>query len=268
MSELSPGHPVSLGMRNSLKTFFYSFFLMRLDDFGALLVDALSKNETILLVCNCEITYSGRAEAFLPRGDRVVIIKSDRSVHVHQPSGVAPVNYMKPGTSVKLSGSLLKFHNIKDHEFLDVELFEVYDFFSRRLVDGAKLLLEGTEADMSDMLRDNPGLVEPGFRPLSREEHTKVGFIDVFGYDKDGNFVVVECKRYTASLDAVTQLRRYVEKVKKSKGISNVRGVLAAPSITSNALVFLEELGFKFVKVSPPKRLERFRRSQSRLDDF
>jgi len=45
--------------------------------------------------------------------------------------------------------------------------------------------------------------------------------------DTKGNLVVVECKRYGADYNAVSQLQRYVEKIKQSKGISKVRGILA-----------------------------------------
>jgi len=104
--------------------------------------------------------------------------------------------------------------------------------------------------------------------PLSREEHTKYGFIDVFGHDGQGNMVVVECKRYTASLACVTQLRRYVEKIEELKGVEGVKGVLASPSISPNALEMLKKWGFKHVVVHPPKRLERFNKDQASLDSF
>jgi len=129
-------------------------------------------------------------------------------------------------------------------------------------------VISGTEEDMSRMLYENPELVEKGFKPVSQEEQTAYGFIDVFGYDANGTLVVVECKRYCADLSAVTQLRRYVEKVKESKGIDTVRGILAAPKITDNAKKMLEDWGFKFISVNPPKYLEEFGKKQSKLDFF
>ncbi|MBI4141199.1 DUF91 domain-containing protein, partial [Candidatus Woesearchaeota archaeon] len=125
-----------------------------------------------------------------------------------------------------------------------------------------------TEEDMSKMLYSNPELIELGFKPVSQEEQTKYGFIDVFGTDKDGVLTVVECKRYCADLSAVTQLRRYVEKIKESKGIDTVRGIIAAPKITDNAKNMLEDWGFKFISVNPPKYLEEFDKKQSKLDFF
>jgi hypothetical protein len=104
--------------------------------------------------------------------------------------------------------------------------------------------------------------------PVSQEEQTAYGFIDVLGTDKDGTLTVVECKRYVADLSAVTQLRRYVEKLCASKGISKVRGILAAPKITQNAEQMLKDWGYSFVSVKPPKYLEEFDKKQQRLDAF
>ena len=98
--------------------------------------------------------------------------------------------------------------------------------------------------------------------------HTKFGFIDVFGHDGKGNLVVVECKRYTASLACVTQLRRYVEKIQELKGTEQVQGVMASPDISANALAMLEQWGFTHVAVQPPKRLERFNKDQKSLLSF
>lgn len=243
---------------------------MELSAFREALAQALSQNACCTLFCSCQVAYSGRAEAFLARGDRIILIKADNTLHIHQPEGSVPVNYMKAGTAIETSWKgdrlMMRCTNLK--EYLDIELFEVYTFDAARLEDGQRLVLVGNEADMSDMIKANPHLIEDGFSPLSREEHTEVGFIDVFGHDSKGNLVVVECKRYTASLDAVTQLRRYVEKIKKLRGIDRVRGVLASPAITRNAHAHLLELGFSWVSVDPPKRLERYNHDQRSLADF
>ena len=53
-----------------------------------------------------------------------------------------------------------------------------------------------------------------------------------------------------------------------SKGITRVRGILAAPKITQNAEQMLKDWGFSFVPVKPPKYLEEFDKKQVRLDAF
>ena len=72
--------------------------------------------------------------------------------------------------------------------------------------------------------------------------------IDLYGVDRQGNVVVIEFKRGRAGLDAVSQLKRYVDELKKERG-GRVRGVLAAPGVTESALKLLKELGLEYVKI-------------------
>jgi hypothetical protein len=246
--------------------------MFKLEDYCSLVNDALRRNETIVLSCRCTIRYSGRAESHLDVGDRIILIKADKALLVHQPTGNAPINYMKPNTShtaVFQDGKfMLKAQNLSMKEFLEIAIDRVHFFNSHKLEDGQTIMVAGTEEDMSNMLYDHPELIEEGFKPVSREEQTKYGFIDVFGVDKNGVLTVVECKRYCAELSAVTQLRRYVEKLMISKGITKVRGILAAPKITDNAKKMLEDWGFEFKAIKPPKYLEEFDKKQARLDTF
>lgn len=246
--------------------------MWKLNELTNLFNDALKRNETIVLGCNCKINYSGRAESFLDIGDRIIIIKSDNTLLVHQPKGNNPINYMKPNTFHNLifenKKLFLKSNNLPLKESMRIEIKKVYFFNAHKLEDGQNILISGTEEDMSNMIYNNPSIVEEGLKPVSREEQTKYGFIDVLCTDKNKVLTVIECKRYNADLGAVTQLRRYVEKVKASKGINKVRGILAAPRISNNALQMLKDWGFKFVKVKPPKQYENFDKQQKTLTNF
>ncbi len=246
--------------------------MFELSEYIQLLNDSLKRNETVVFGCTCSIRYSGRAESFLGEGDRIVVIKSDNTLLVHQPMGTAPINYMKPGTGyqahIDSNRLVLKAANIPEKENMEITIHRIHFFNAHKLADGQVISVAGTEEDMSNMIYDNPGLIEKGFRPVSREEQTKYGFIDVLGTDRDGVLTVVECKRYTADLAAVTQLRRYVEKICASKGITKVRGILAAPKISFNAEQMLKDWGYSFVAVKPPKYLEEFDKKQQRLDFF
>ncbi len=231
-----------------------------------LLKEAVSSKKNIVLFANCSVTYNGRAQSYLDRGDRIIIIKSDNTILIHQPEGNNPVNYMKQDTQFNVDGSVLHAHNSK--EFIDIEFYEIYSAMAEELKDGKKLELHGSERHMSDMIYSKPELIEKGFKPLRREEHTKYGFIDVFGYDSKGRLAVIECKRFTANLDAVTQLRRYVEKIESLKGVNGVRGIIAAPGISPNAKQMLVDYGYEYRKVDPPKHYEKHRKDQSSLDSF
>ena len=242
------------------------------EEYCSLFNDAINRNETVVFSCKCSIRYSGRAESFLDIGDRIIIIKNDNALLVHQPSGNAPINYMKPETSHKLSLEvnklILRSRNLSLKEQMDINIERIYFFNSHKLEDGQSIIVSGTEDDMSRMIYENPGLVEEGLKPVSQEEQTKYGFIDVLCIYKNNILTIIECKRHNADLGAVTQLRRYVEKLMVSKGISKVRGILAAPKITSNAEKMLIDWGFEFKSIKPPKYLEEFDKKQSKLDNF
>jgi len=236
--------------------------------------NALEKNETIVIAAACEVAYFGKVESFLPDGDRLIIIKSDKTLLVHQPDGVNPINYMKEGTEVHIvveDGIVwLRARHLFLKDFLDAKLHKIHFVSSHKLEDGTDIQVLGSEADMSDMIYENPIIIEKGFKPFSREEHTKFGFIDVFGTDKDGRMVVIECKRDNADFKAVQQLHRYIHKICKSKGVKeeNIRGIIASPRISSNAKVMLEEQGYRHVSVNPPKYLERYDKKQKRLGEY
>ena len=233
---------------------------------------AIDNAETLVFGANCEITYSGRAETTLAMGDRVIMIKGDRTLLVHQPHGSNPINYMKDQSTHRIivedEKVLLKSRNIPLKEFIDIAINKIHFVQSSKMKDGQKIELTGNEKDMSDMIAAKPSMVEQGLKLVSREEQTKYGFIDVLCHDPDGNLVVIECKRYKADFNAVDQLKRYVEKLKMSKGINKVRGILAAPKISDNAKAMLEDHDFSFVSVEPPRYQERFRKDQKRLGDF
>ena len=229
----------------------------------------LSRNETVTFSANCEINYSGRAETYLPKGDRLFIIKADKTLIIHQPNGSAPVNYMKENTSHKIETFddkiVLKSQNLALKEFMDIDIFQIHFANSAPLIDGQKIQLSGNERDMAEMIIKNPSMIENGFAPVSQEEQTKYGFIDVMGTDKNNNIIIIECKRYKGSLDNVSQLRRYVEKIKESKGIQNVRGILACNGITDKALAMLKDFGYEYKNIEPPKYKERFKKDQKSL---
>jgi hypothetical protein len=230
------------------------------------LKEALEKNQDTVLLCNCEVEYDGRAKTYLSQGDRIIIIKSDKALIIHQPTGNNPVNYMKPGTNHTLTteNDSTVVNSYNDKEYMKIIINNIHSFHSHKLEDTEKIKIAGTEADMNEHILQNPSLIHSNFKPLSLEEHTKYGFIDVFGYINN-ELTVVECKRFTADLSAVSQLRRYVEKIKKSKGLTSVKGIIASPSITPNALKMLTDFGYSHIQVNPPIRHEKFYEKQKKL---
>jgi hypothetical protein len=113
-----------------------------------------------------------------------------------------------------------------------------------------------------------PELLEEGFKPITYEKKVEPGFVDVFGEDRDGNIVVVEIKRKTASKEAALQLSRYIAAVRE-KSSRRVRGVLAAPGLGKDVQRMLLTLGLEFRHLDPKRCAETLVRTESKkLVDF
>ncbi len=208
----------------------------------------------------CRVDYEGRASSTLRLGDRLLLLKPDGTALVHTDEGHQPVNWQPPGCehAVALadgeSGTELHVHSTRSTpaEELEVRFSAVAQVSRYAVADDADLVLEGTEADLKRRVLDAPDLVESGFEPRATERDTPAGAVDVYGVDADGNTVVVELKRRRVGPDAVGQLSRYVEALRRDGHAERrVRGVLVAPSVTDRARDLLTEEGLKFVALEP-----------------
>ena len=246
---------------------------MSFDENAAAIEAAIGKGQVVIITGTCTVAYDGRVTSFLDSGERMIFIKQDRSVVVHKPSGVMPVNYMKERSEIEIAPAsdrlALTVRSIKKKESMHVEFTRIAHLHCQSMSDGRSIEVFGTERDMSDMIMENPSLIDPGFVPPTREEHTALGFIDVLGHDRKGNLVVVECKKLQAEYTAVMQLKRYIDRLAEARGadLSRIRGVLAAPTISPAAERYAKSLGYEYRKVNPPERNTRDS-SQSGLEDW
>jgi len=145
----------------------------------------------------------------------------------------------------------------------------VFHILTSSLTDNGEFSLYVTELDMKKAILNFPVLVEEGFRPTSSEKELgESGFVDVFGEDANGNFVIVEIKRGLVGKEAVIQLERYVKAVKK-KVNRPVRGILVAPEIQKEAQFMLATRKLEFKPLTPKKCYESLKvERKKRLDEF
>jgi RecB family endonuclease NucS len=216
----------------------------------------LDAGDVVCIAGRCRVTYEGRASSTLGPGDRLLVLKPDGTALVHTAEGHQPVNWQPPGCehdAAVVDGELV-VHSSRSTpaEELDVEFERVAQVTRYGVTDAAELAVEGTEADLKRRVLDEPALVERGFEPRATERDTPAGAVDVYGVDADGNAVVVELKRRRVGPDAVGQLSRYVEALRRdSHEATTVRGILVAPSVTDRARELLAEEGLEFVAVEP-----------------
>ncbi|MFC7176559.1 endonuclease NucS [Halosegnis marinus] len=216
----------------------------------------IEAGEVVSVFGRCAVEYEGRASSTLGPGDRLLLLKPDGTALVHTEEGHQPVNWQPPGCdhAVAVEDGDLAVHSTRTtpEEELDVRFAAVAQVSRYAATDDSELALEGTEADLKRRVLDDPALVEAGFEPRATERETPAGAVDVYGVDADGNTVVVELKRRRVGPDAVGQLARYVEALRRdSHEGASVRGVLVAPSVTDRARELLAERGLEFVAVEP-----------------
>jgi len=232
-----------------------------------LVKEALSKRKALLIIGNCWVDYRGRASSKLEPGERIVIFKEDGSVLVHRPVGYEPVNWQPPGCVFQASAvkNVLQIRAVrrKPHESVRISFDNVYLLSVLSLVDKGEFALHASEEDMQKAILMEPSLVEEGFKPLTYEKKVEPGFVDVYGVDRAGRFVVVEIKRKTASRQAAFQLAKYVDAI---RGLVNreVRGILAAPSLAKGVQRLIATLGLDFKALDPKKCAEVLSKPETR----
>jgi len=268
-----------------------------MDKATELIKEGLRKHEVVLIVGNCCVEYLGRASSDLGPGERIVLIKADGALLVHRSTGYEPVNWMPgPDTTYyvrKLSGEEVKkingFNGSVNWQPPGCELStrvadgvleiravrrqpkeEVHICFDRvylaaalSLADTGEFSLYASEEDMQRAILARPQLIEEGFKPISYEKRVKPGFVDVYGTDGKGRFVVVEIKRKTAGREAALQLAKYVEAIRGTVN-REVRGVLAAPNIAKGVQRLLASLGFDYKALDPRKCAEILQRTKTK----
>jgi len=228
---------------------------------------ALSERKGLLIVGNCRVDYSGRASSKLEPGERIVIFKEDGSVLIHRPVGYEPVNWQPPGCLFQAQASVdtlqVRAVRRRPSESVRISFDRVYLLSVLSLIDEGEFSLHASEEDMQRAILMEPSLLEEGFKPISYEKRVEPGFVDVYGVDKGGRFVVVEIKRRTASREAALQLAKYVDSV---RAIVNreVRGVLAAPSLAKGVHRLLSTLGLDFKALDPRKCAEVLTKPETR----
>lgn len=224
------------------------------EELAAFLDEHLRTGDCLVQVVSaCEVLYSGRAASVAEAGDYLVIVKQDGSVQVHGHRSVKPVNW-QPQTDGLFVGvedgvAVLRAERFHPAEMVRIAFLEPALAQALVLRESGGFVLMGTEAEMQQALARHPDIIEPGLQVLHRELPTDVGGIDLFARDADGALVVVELKRSKANQEAVHQLHRYVQSVRRL-GPERVRGILAAPAVTAPALNRLGDLGLEYREVS------------------
>jgi hypothetical protein len=177
------------------------------------------------------------------------MIKSDGSVLVHSDcGGYKPLNWMTPPTVIEEDADSIVVRKVKGEDRLDIRLCEVISDSTHAMeVDGG-LQKDGVERHLQELLADAPHRCGEGFRLVRREWPTDIGPVDLMCRDDADGWVAVEIKR-VGTIDAVEQLTRYLERIRRDPALAGCKGVLAAGVVKPQARVLANSRGIDWVEV-------------------
>jgi RecB family endonuclease NucS len=214
--------------------------------------DGLDDAAVVTASGRCTVDYDGRASSHLGPGDRLVVLKPDGTLLVHQSEQRTPVNWQPPGcdhaATVTERRLVVLSTRESPNERVEVRFESVSAVAVYPMEDTEELELRGTEEDLRDRILGDPSLVEAGLHDLEAEYDTPVGAADLVGRDAEGHLTVLELKRRRVGPTAVSQLERYVAALGSH---DPVRGVLVAPSVTDGAHHLLDAEDLEFVSLEP-----------------
>src|SRR2546421_4061376 len=198
-----------------------------------------------LLVARCEVRYTGRLTAVLPEAVRLLILKGDGSVLVHDDAGgYKPLNWMTAPTTVEQKGDVLVVRKPKTDDVLEIRLGEILSDVVHDMGESVSLQKDGVERDLQEELAAAPHALGEELVLVKREWPTEVGPVDLMCKDANGEWVAVEIKR-VATIEAVEQLTRYLGVIRQDPAKSACRGILAAQKLKPQAIALAEARGIR-----------------------
>jgi RecB family endonuclease NucS len=209
-----------------------------------------------LIVASCSVEYSGRLKTRLSRATRLLMYKADGTFMVwsdHGSQSVKPLNWMTPPTVIEETGDriVVRKHAGSSEDRVEIDLHEVLSDVTHEMgsPDGdVALAKDGVEAHLQELLAESPEWCGDGFRLVRREWPTDIGPVDLMCRDAFDRWVAVEIKR-VAGIEAVEQLTRYLERIRRDPEFELCRGVLVAQTIRPQARVLAEARDLECVEV-------------------
>jgi hypothetical protein len=204
-----------------------------------------------LIVARCEVVYSGRLNAVLPESTRLLMLKADGSVLVHADAGgYKPLNWMTPPTMIEEGEGTIVVRKRagKTEDRLEIRIAEILSEAEHEMGEAAALEKVGVEEHLQVELAARPEVIEDGLSLVRREWPTDVGPVDLMCRDEDGGWVAVEVKR-VATIEAVEQLCRYLECIRRDPARAVCRGILVGTAIKPQARALAESRGLTCAEV-------------------
>ena len=160
---------------------------------------------------------------------------------------------MTPPTAIEEEGDPLERLVVrkragKTEDRLEIRVLEVLSDVSHEMGEAGGLEKDGVERDLQEELAAQPEALGDELRLVRREWPTDIGPVDLMCRDAGGEWVAVEVKRI-GTIEAVEQLRRYLERIRLDPAMAGCEGILAAQRLRPQAVTLAEARGIRCVEV-------------------
>jgi RecB family endonuclease NucS len=201
-----------------------------------------------LVVARCSVDYEGRLSAHLPMATRLIMVKRDGCVAIHNDGGAyKPLMWMTAPNLVVEAPEAWTVTNPKGEQLL-ITIDEVLADTTVDLGADTGLQKDGVEKHLQELLAAACHELEAGMVLVRREHRTEIGPVDLLCRDAEGRAVAVEIKRQ-GGIDGVEQLARYVEFMERDPALRPVRGMFVAQVIKPQAKALAAERGIVCVEI-------------------
>ncbi|MFX0183014.1 MAG: endonuclease NucS domain-containing protein [Candidatus Hodarchaeota archaeon] len=208
-------------------------------------LDTHLRKKMIIIFGRCSALFDGRIKSTLKERDRILLVKKDETILLHNSIGVKPVQWQRPGAGrinfTLIDNNLLRMETYrpKTDESFFITFTEIYhSSVFDTIEEDVDALIIGHEKDLIDYLAQHPETIEPEMRVIECEKDTPVGSIDIFAIDSSNNHTIIEVKKQAATPADVHQLRRYVDYF-HDQG-QPVRGILVANNFPKRVVKYLK----------------------------
>ncbi len=231
------------------------YISLKIDDIVSL-KDILNKiiashDKTIIMVSECEINYVGRASSYAEKNIRLIIIKPDGTILIHESEGRDPLNWQPPGSqcifSIENERLILRCIRARPKEIIEVYMRRIFHVGLALIGKTIYFEVRGVEKDLVEIISRVGLPIDVEAKLIGKEISTPHGKIDlVFRNTLSKKLYVVEVKNEKAGVAAVDQLKRYVEYL-RSRSKEEIVGVLVARGIGDEAMRILTKENFVFL---------------------
>lgn len=202
--------------------------------------------QSFILYAHCSVEYNGRAKSTLIPGNYLITHKNDGTLRIDGGSLCTPLNYQPPGAILykQPSGLISK----RKKETIIINLEKIYHYQELQDWSTNKIDITKTEANLRDKLAaDIHKIINANFIEVFKEFKTPFGVIDILAIDNQGIYHVVEVKRARSTLSTCSQVSRYCQYFNDI--MMNVKGYIASPEISKNALKYANQHSQTYLKV-------------------